>query len=207
MDIQINAKVICADEECGRTTCVIIDPIKNEITHIVVREKGFVGLQRLVPIEQILESTPDRILLRCNRDKLNQMDTFVDYHYNRGGQPFMEYESDHYFLHPYMMADFEDGIEQEGFSEGIERIPAGELGVHRGATVNATDGKIGQVDEFLISPVDNHISHLVLREGHLWGKKLVTIPVSEIDRIETDLVYLKLNKQAVEKLPVIPVKR
>jgi hypothetical protein len=44
-------------------------------------------------------------------------------------------------------------------------------------------------------------------EGHLWGKKEVTIPVSAIDRIEEDTVYLKLDKKAVESLPSESVRR
>jgi sporulation protein YlmC with PRC-barrel domain len=73
--------------------------------------------------------------------------------------------------------------------------------------VHAEDGIVGKVDEFLVSPNNNHITHLVLREGHLWGKKDVTIPVSEIEKITEDAVYLKLDKKAIEKLPAIPVKR
>jgi hypothetical protein len=48
---------------------------------------------------------------------------------------------------------------------------------------------------------------LVLREGHLWGKKDVTIPVSEIDRITDDAVYLKLRKKVIATLPTVPVRR
>jgi len=63
---------------------------------------------------------------------------------------------------------------------------------------------VGRVDEFLVNPANNRISHLVLREGHLWGKKDVTIPVNEIDRFEDNTVYLKLNKEEIENLPTIP---
>jgi len=61
--------------------------------------------------------------------------------------------------------------------------------------------------EFLIDPANENITHLVLREGHLWSQKDVTIPVSAIDRIEEDAVYLKLDKHAVEVLPAVPIKR
>ena len=42
---------------------------------------------------------------------------------------------------------------------------------------------------------------------YLLGKKEVSIPVSAIDRIEEDTVYLKLDKKAVESLPSEPVRR
>ena len=66
---------------------------------------------------------------------------------------------------------------------------------------------MGWVDEFLVDPEDGYITHLILREGHLWGQKDVTIPVSEIERIEENTVYLKLNKRDVGKLPAIPIRR
>ena len=66
---------------------------------------------------------------------------------------------------------------------------------------------MGKVDEFLVDPQNDNISHLVLREGHLWGQQDVTIPVSEIDKITEDAVYLKLDKNDITTLPTVPVKR
>jgi sporulation protein YlmC with PRC-barrel domain len=88
-----------------------------------------------------------------------------------------------------------------------KRVPHGELAVQRGAQVRASDGRIGRVDEFLVDPEDGHITHLLLREGHLWGQKDVTIPISEIERIDENTVYLKLNKHDIGKLPAIPIRR
>jgi hypothetical protein len=48
---------------------------------------------------------------------------------------------------------------------------------------------------------------VVLREGHLWGKKDVTIPVSEIERITDDAVYLKLGKKVIATLPTVAMRR
>jgi sporulation protein YlmC with PRC-barrel domain len=207
MDISINAKVYCTDGECGKTICVIIDPIKKEITHIVVREKGIAGLEQLVPVDDILESTSDEIRLRCTRNEFILLESFSKYEYLPGDDNFLEFEQEHYYIHPYSLPDFEDAYKYATHYEKIERVPQGELGIRRGAKVHASDGKVGQVDEFVVSPEDHHVSHLVLREGHLWGEKLVTIPVSEIDHVETDRVFLKLDKQAIEQLPVLRVKR
>lgn len=207
MNIPINATVYCQEQDCGKTTCVIIDPISKEVTHIVVQEKGLVGLKRLVPTEIIYESTADQITLRCSLSEFSKFTLFIESHYIGGSDPILEYETSHYYFHPFVLPDYEEEYDHQPLLKEDENIPFGELGIHRGAAVYATDGKVGQVDEFLVSPQNNKISHLLFREGHLWGQKLVTIPVSEIDRIETDHVYLKLNKQAIEKLPVVPVKR
>ncbi|MCP4344045.1 MAG: PRC-barrel domain containing protein, partial [Desulfobacterales bacterium] len=51
------------------------------------------------------------------------------------------------------------------------------------------------------------ITHMVLREGLPWDKKQISIPVSEIERIEEKTVFLKINKQAVKNLPSISLRR
>jgi uncharacterized protein YrrD len=187
--------------------CVIINPISKLVTHIVVREKGFIAIERLVPVEEILESQEEKITLRCSLRDFSKFESFTESHYVNSEEQVLDYEAEQYYFHPYSSPNLDEGFENEPMFEEIECIPQDELAIHRGATVHATDGKVGQVDEFLIAPENDKISHLILREGHLWGQKLVTIPVSEIDKIETDTVYLKLSKQAIEKLPVIPVER
>ena len=207
MDIPINAKVECQNHECGKTTCVIVNPIKKVITHVVVQEKGFMGSERLVPLDQIIEATEDRLILRCSRNDLSNFRLFHSGHYIGAEKGFLDYDSNDYYLHPYLTTEFEGSFHSIPVNDDQELIPANELGIHRGSIVHATDGKVGQVDEFIISPVDDKISHLVLREGHVWGRRLVTIPIGEVDRIETDDVHLKLSKKEIEKLPVIATKR
>jgi len=202
MDIPINVDVLCAGEKCGRSTYLVINPVNERITHLVVSEKAFPNIERLVPVDKILESTPNSIQLRCRPEDLSKMDAFEQTDFIEDGQldvalPY----STPYEVWPYAMYD-DAPIPMEH-----ERIPAGEVVIRRGTPVKATDGQVGKVDEFLIDPEDNSISHLVLREGHLWGKRDVTIPVSEIDKIAEDAIQLKMDKKAIEALPTVPVRR
>jgi hypothetical protein len=52
-----------------------------------------------------------------------------------------------------------------------------------------------------------HITHLVLREGHLWGQKDVIIPISAMGEHREDTVFLTLNKHQIEFLPTFPLHR
>jgi sporulation protein YlmC with PRC-barrel domain len=96
---------------------------------------------------------------------------------------------------------------QSGSGINHENTPPDELAIHRGSHVNATDGHIGEVEEFVVDPANNGITHVLLREGHLWNRQDVTIPVSQIDHIDDDIVYLTLNKDQIEALPAIAVHR
>lgn len=203
MDIPIHAPVYCADGEAGETVCVIVHPYHREVTHVVVKEKVLMGDEHLVSVDQIVESTPAKILLRCTRAELGQMETFIKYHYIPASDDYLSYEAAHHYYHPYL---YPDTITQDALFTEVEKIPENERTLHRGASVRAIDGRIGLVDELLISPTDHHISHLVLEEGHLWGKKHITIPVTAITDIENDTIALNMTRDAIEKLPAIPVR-
>jgi uncharacterized membrane protein/sporulation protein YlmC with PRC-barrel domain len=88
-----------------------------------------------------------------------------------------------------------------------QNIALGEVAVRRGARVEATDGYVGLVDELLINSNNQQVTHLVLLERHIFKNREITIPVSQIDRVYEDTVYLKLDRQSVEQLPTTPIQR
>jgi sporulation protein YlmC with PRC-barrel domain len=199
MDIPTNADVLCDNDVCGRSTYVILNPVTKAVTHVVVKQKGFPYAERLVPLDKVLESTPHEIRLRCTEEELGHMERFVE-------TEFLEAAGAASLGGPYMMWPFsypEYGL----IALEHQHVPVGELAVRRGASVEAADGHVGRVDEFLVDATSEHVTHLVMREGHLWGQKDITIPVSQIDRIEEDTVYLKLDKKSIEALPAIPIHR
>jgi uncharacterized protein YrrD len=202
MDIPINVDVLCNSKLCGRSTSLVVNPVNERVTHLVVTEKEFPNIERLVPVENILTSTQDSIQLRCNQSDLSGMQAFEETDFIGAGQLISALPYDSPFqVWPYGMYDaMPIPLEHD-------RIPVGEVVIHRGTPVEATDGQIGKVDEFLVDPKNDSITHLVLREGHLWGKRDVTIPVSDIENITDNAIYLKLDKKSLEKLPTVPVER
>jgi sporulation protein YlmC with PRC-barrel domain len=200
MDIPINAEVSCSDGPCGTSYCVIVNPITDQITHIVVHGNSFPYVKRLVAVEKIKETTPDMIQLTCDLYEYVTMPEFIQDEFIIPDPYGGNEEIPTTMLLPYAMVMGTVTLEHE-------QIPPNELAIHRGAPVIASDGSVGKVDEFLVEPKNGQITHLILREGHLWGKKDVSIPVSEIDHIEKDRVVLKINKKEVEDLPALPIHR
>lgn len=200
MDLPINVDVECADGVCGHSTFIIFNPISGQVTHLVVRAKDFPNTQHLVGIDKITHSDAKRIQLACTRQELAQMETFIDTDFI-SPDIYDDIDGAPYLMWPYSTATFANMVLEN------EHIPAGELAIRRGANIYARDGYVGKLDEFLVDPTNEHITHLIMREGHLWGKKDVTISLSEIEHIDEDEVYLKLNKEAIEKLPAIPLRK
>lgn len=206
MDIPLNVDVFCADGPGGRSSTIVLNPITMEITHFVVKAQHE---EYLVPLDLIAESSPSSIQLRCLTDELVSLARFVRVEFLGAEELDIEgdlqrtaVESDASYW-PYASID-DSYVEKYG---QVEQVPHHELAIHRSAQVQASDGHIGQVDEFVVNPANNHISHLILRRGHFWGQRQITIPVTEIDTIEQDSVYLKLTKDEVKALPTVSVRR
>jgi uncharacterized membrane protein len=62
------------------------------------------------------------------------------------------------------------------------------------------------VDGFLVDR-DEHITHVLLERGHLWGLRDVTIPIGAVAKVETDVVTLSLTRDQVGSLPGVAVQR
>ena len=210
MDIPVNVDVYCTDGLCGRSTYVLVNPVREKVTHLVVKEARAPNNERVVPTEVVSRTTPDMVMLQCTRDQLSAMDPFIETEYIQAETPEeidrLAYSGSYGFgssrMWPYFLP-----AESETVAVEHEQIPPGELAIRRGTRVDATDGHVGRVDEFLVNPENEYITHLVMREGHLWGQKDVTIPVSAIARLDEDTVYLKLDKQEIAALPTVRVRR
>lgn len=203
MDIPVNVAVLCQGRVCGHTVSVVLNPVTEVVTHLVVKEKDSPYVQRLVPIGQIFESTPKKIQLKCDTNALHDMEPFVEVEYIRSNVSQYIATNDLYYMQPVVVPDEKQEIIVKHHS-----IPPHELSVSRGTHVYSADNHhIGNVDEFLVDQVSGHVTHLIMREGHLWGQKDVAIPVGEMGRVEENHMYLKLDKKKVGELPTIPVER
>jgi sporulation protein YlmC with PRC-barrel domain len=74
--------------------------------------------------------------------------------------------------------------------------------VRHGERVRAADGEIGRVQGFLVDLDDHQVTHVLLQEGHLWGRKEVAIPMTAVAGID-DGIQLHITKQQVENLPAL----
>ncbi len=201
MDLPLNAEVHCSDGRCGRSTHLIINPTIDQVTHLVVRQKAPPRTQRLVPVSKVANSTPDIILLDCNRAEFEQLEPFYHTQFIRAEIPHFATDPALTMLWPYVVPS------KVLVDETLQRVPPGELALRRGTRVRAVDGQVGRVDEFVVDPGSGDITHLILKERNLLGRREVCIPVSAIDQIEQATVYLKLDKGEVAALPRLPVRR
>ncbi len=198
----VGTNVQCSDSPCGKSTNVIINPVTLKVTHLVLEDKKLPdNPTRMVPIDKVANRTQNQITLSCTRDDVAHMQPFIVTRFIQETGSGTAYASGDAYTSQYVINDTGyDSVEEEN-------VPQGELAVYCGMKVQASDGKVGKLDELVLDSKSGDITHLQMREGHLWGKKDVAIPVSAVDFVDEENVYLKLDKKAVKALPAVPVKR
>ena len=219
----IGAEVRAADGVVlGRLARVIVDPVAKALTHLVVEPAPADGdPARLVPVDlaTVGDYSTD-IRLDCDEQRFRRMEEAVEgwfipdvgeeaYGYNRGlvsswpfyglGAPARTGVEDAPALMPTVARD---GDRDHGRYVRYERVPSGEVDVHRGDPVRATDGAIGHVAGLVIDPADHHVTHVLLDEGHLWGRKQVAIPISAVSEVDGG-IHLRISKDDVRDLPPV----
>jgi uncharacterized protein YrrD len=63
---------------------------------------------------------------------------------------------------------------------------------------------MGRVEGLLIDLQTGKITHLVMREGHLWNRHELALPLVEIERIQDDTVFLRHHQQTTEGRDGVP---
>jgi hypothetical protein len=214
----IGAQVTCqADEEVwGRLDRVVVEPLSRTVTHLVVAPRHGQGPDRLVPVSLVGPTAVGpggRIALSCTRTELEAMDPAEETRFLPGvglegydpsatlGWPF-------YGLVPGGMGTTMGGAglaAVEGAPQPllVDRIPAGEVELHRGDRVRAVDGEIGRIRGLAVDPATRQVTHVLLDEGHLWGRKQVAIPLSEIRAIGQGRVEVSLTRDEIRDLPPV----
>ena len=203
----IGSAAACSDGPCGEVSRVVVDPVARVLTHLVVEPAHRSGLARLVPLE-LVEEDAGTIHLRCTLEEFDKLPPAEETDFLPGGSGYESYAEHELFYWPYYGIDVQGGIDPlVANASGIvtrDLLPKGEVGVRRGERVHASDGEIGKVEGFVVEPVHGHVTHVLLQEGHLWGRKQVAIPVSAVQRID-DGVTVNLTKHEIEGLPAVGV--
>lgn len=211
----IGSGVSCRDgSRVGELRRVVVDPIAREVTHLVVEAKHRRGTGRLVPVG-LATSSGAEIRLDATVAQFDALEDAEETRFLPGPAGQWGYGQDQMLSQPYYGLGIGGmgmgGIGMGGMGMGMgagplavtsERVPAGETQVRRGEHVHATDGPIGKVQGLVVDPHDHHVTHVLLDEGHLWGKKRVAIPIGAVTSVD-DGVRLNLTKDQVRDLPPV----
>jgi hypothetical protein len=211
----IGADASCTDGPCGEVARIIVNPVARAITHLVVEPKHEHKHGRLVPLS-LVETVPGGIRLNCTRAEFEKLDPAEEAQFlSASGWPGSEgYGSERVLSWRYygLTSGTGAGLASSaggggGYAERAathDSVPLGEVEVRHGDRVHAIDGEIGLVEGLVIDPRSDGVTHVLLQEGHLWGRKEVAIPIGAVTGIDTG-ISVNLSKQQIGELPPVDI--
>jgi sporulation protein YlmC with PRC-barrel domain len=208
VQFRIGTQVSCTDGPCGELKRVVVDPVAQAVTHLAVEPAHREGLARLVPVDRA-SATADGIRLDYTLAEFEALDPAEETLFVPGTRGYDLYGPEQVLSWPYyqlgdtvMFPDDEGKVSQ---TVTTDTVPLGEVAVQRGAHVHATDGPIGQVQGLVVDASTDHVTHVLLQEGHLWGRKQVAIPISAVTGVDDQGISLNIAKQEVQDLPPVSI--
>ncbi|HEY5016111.1 MAG TPA: PRC-barrel domain-containing protein [Streptosporangiaceae bacterium] len=212
----IGTEANCSDGAVGRVSRVIVDPVAEKVTHLVVEPEHRRDRGRLVPLD-LVDTAAGDIRLRCTRAEFGQLEPAEENQFipATSGYESYGYGPGQVGYWPYYGLGGGIGVAGTGGGLGVrggtsariitsDTVPLGEVDVRRGDPVHATDGDIGRVQGLVIDRGSGHVTHVLLQEGHLWGRKEVAIPIGAVASTVGG-IRLNVAKQEVQDLPPVDV--
>jgi sporulation protein YlmC with PRC-barrel domain len=206
----LGARASCSDGVGGEVIRTVLDPATRTVTHLVIEPRHHRAAGRLVPVE-LVEAGVGQIRLRCSVAEFDRLEPAEDIELAEGVDYGGGYGAPESVLGYGDVGGMGVGASASGMGIGMglghripvitsDNVPEGESEVARHERVHAVDGEIGQLKGFAVDHADHQVTHVLLREGHLWGRKEVAIPVSAVVSV-ADGIQLNITKKQVEELP------
>jgi hypothetical protein len=183
----IGAEVIGTDGPCGHMQRLIIDPEARSLTHLSVEPVRFRRQGRLVPLG-LVASSGHEVRLACTNDEFMAL-------------PVADLTE--------VVGPGNVHVDAPDPSLGLWKVtrdivPPGKVEVRRNHVVNASDGVFGRLQGFTASLEDGKLTHVLVAEGVLWGRKLVAVPIGEVTALESGM-DTRLTRAQLKALPLIDV--
>jgi sporulation protein YlmC with PRC-barrel domain len=214
----IGCPVRCSDGDFGEISDVVIDPTTRRVTHLVVQPHDREGNALLVSADWARASGASDAGITLDRTlaEIGELETIREAAYLRLGEfPVDDPDWDVGVQDLLAMPYYQDlgGVAgaslnpDQHITVKYDRIPKGEVELRRASAVRSSDGHhLGHVDGFVVDDSE-HITHIVLERGHVWGKREVAIPVGAIAAMETDSAVLSLTQDEVGAIRATRVHR
>ena len=203
---QKNANVLNAGgKHFGSLQRIVLHPETKVITDIVVQEGGLFNKEyRVIPVDQIAETTEDQVLLSSEAGEWESFPLFEE-------RRIVSEDEGQFSKSPSDVQPVVYGVPGVGpalapdtgepFATRLEQnIPEGTVALKEGAKVYTADDKhVGNVDRVLADPSMDRATHLIITQGLLVKEKKL-IPMKWVMMLGEESVHLQVTEADLKEL-------
>jgi uncharacterized protein YrrD len=216
MQLKEGTRVVTSNgKEVGKVNRFVIDPVTNEVTHIVVQKGWLLAEDKVVPLDKVNVADEHDIILNESLDDFNELPPFKETHFVQAGgsdmpapgpddPPHLRVSPAYYWYPPAGYLEVPgSGIGYENWPHMVtkENIPEETVALKEGSKVISSDGShVGNVERLFVEKDSNRATHFLISQGLLFKDRKL-IPAYWIKTMEEDKVYLAVSSTILENLP------
>ena len=214
------------NQDVGRIERMVINPVNQKVSHVVVRQGLFFTEDKVIPVEYFDQATPERATLRPNIGNLNNLPKFEevqhvpveysdmeDFPHEPVDGPFYMYWNPPMGATTFHATGFTAGMPMALPEASLERryyvkrttqnIPDDSIALDDGAHVHSSDGQhVGDIEQIYVDPETNYATHILISQGFLL-KENKWLPTLWFSTVSEANVYLAVPASTIEDLPAV----
>lgn len=198
MNLEIGAAVMGPEGKLGTLTQIVIEPLEERITHVVVERAGLHPCEKLVPVEALTRSEAGRVWTRLSPQELERL---PDARKVVGTCSPPESPTEVPMVEPHpvgllwpsnVLGWYLPSRPDLSAPRLEENLPPGTHGLKPGTEVQCRDGKrVGRLDEIRYDRDSGRATSMIIRKGFFFARELEA-PIDWVEAID-DRIQLRVS--------------
>lgn len=197
MNLEIGAEVLGPDGKLGTLTQIVIEPLGERVTHLVVERGGLHPWEKLVPTAHLTRVEGDRVWTDLHLKEAEALPDYLAYT-GTASAPAMPTEVPLGDLHPVgllwpsnVLGWYLPSHPSSTPGNPHANLPPGTHGLKSGTEVHGRDGKVGHLDEVVYDEASGRATGMIIRKGFFFARELEA-PIDWVESID-DAIRLKVR--------------
>lgn len=193
-----------AGKKVGELESVILDPCTEEITHLIVKKGFLLSKNKMVPISLVADSNDQRMKLHEFEGEIDDLQDYQETHFIPI-ENYINKEVDGKIIPLLFYTPLPTATTHANHPATVpivkENLSTDKESLEEGMNVVALDNqKVGGVEEVILHPSTDRVTHLLVSKGLLFKHKFL-IPAEWVKEIKESAVHLYVDSKVIEKLP------
>lgn len=197
MNLEIGAEVLGPDGKLGTLTRIVIEPLGERVTHVVVEHGGLHPWEKLLPTEHLTRTEGDRVWTHLHFHEMQALPDYIGFTGTAPG-PASPTEVPLGDLRPVgllwptnVFGWYLPSHQASTPAHLHANLPPGSHDLKSGTEVHCRDGMVGHLDEVLYDEESGRATAMIIRKGFFFSRELEA-PIDWVEAIN-DTIRLKVR--------------
>ncbi len=197
MNLEIGAEVLGPDGKLGTLTQIVIEPLGERVTHVIVERGGLHPWEKVVPTDTLTHTENARVWTTLSLSEMEALPDFLSLSHSETA-PAMPTEVPLADLQPVgllwpsnVLGWYLPSHQSRTPAPPQANLPPGSHGLKSGTEVHCRDGMVGHLDEVVYDQASGRATGMIIRKGFFFARELEA-PIDWVEAIN-DTIRLRVS--------------